>query len=407
MKKYFLLVAILALASCQDAYLENEVRSTVSHSVYDSAEQDAIQIASSAAAVFFDQSRSVRTITSAKAVTPIYSSSYSRVEGEEPIIYAVDYDDNQGFAIISAKNTTDQLLGVFESGSYEEAMENRSFEYYIESASNYVQLGVILGDTIPEPYALQIRENTSKAKSPKIKVRWGQGYPYGMYCPNKVAGCSNTAMAQIMSYYKYPTTLELTYEGAASDSIMLDWDVILKHKKSTSNNESDTTCCGSSKAHIMIASLLRELGNRAYSDYTADNSTVTFNFVLQQVLTDLGYTVSSSSSYYAGVEYDTLDSGLLLTIGNDKRDETGHTWVVDGYRFISMFMVDKKTGAIVKALNSSPHYAHVNWGWNGSGNGYYLSNVFDTDNPLMLDLGCSSTSNGYYSVDVRYYLVSH
>jgi hypothetical protein len=96
-----------------------------------------------------------------------------------------------------------------------------------------------------------------------------------------------------------------------------------------------------------------------------------------------------------------------LTIGNDKRDETGHTWVVDGYRFISMFMVDKKTGAIVKALNSSPHYAHVNWGWNGSGNGYYLSNVFDTDNPLMLDLGCSSTSNGYYSVDVRYYLVSH
>jgi hypothetical protein len=407
MRKIYLIVVILALASCQDTYIGNDFQPTASQCDYNSAEQEAIQIASSAASVFFDQSRSVRTITSAKAVTPIYSSSSSRTDGEDPIIYAVDYDDNQGFAVVSARNTENQLLGVFESGSYEDALENPSFEYYISSASTFV-----LRDTIVNPiskeFTVLMSENKSKAKTPKIQVRWGQGNPYGMYCPNKISGCTNTAMAQVMTYYKYPTKLKLTYDGAPSDSISLDWDEITKHTITTSNNESDTTCCGSMQAHIMIATLIRELGERAGSSYLTDGQgTATSDYMIKYVLSGLGYSTTSLANYYSGVEYDELDNGILIVRGTVSGENYGHAWVVDGYKYIVKLLIDRSTKKIIRELDSNHHYAHVNWGWNGTGNGYYLSNVFDTNAPYKLDSGCSSTSNGYYSDNVKYLVVSH
>ena len=40
---------------------------------------------------------------------------------------------------------------------------------------------------------------------PKLTVSWGQTWHEGDYCPNGVSGCTNTALAQIMTYFEYPT----------------------------------------------------------------------------------------------------------------------------------------------------------------------------------------------------------
>jgi hypothetical protein len=398
----------LALVSCQNAYLENEVQPTASQSGYNSAEQQAIQLASSAASVFFDQSRSIRTITAANAVTPVYSTSSSRTEGENPTIYAVDYDDNQGFAIISAQNIDNKLLGVFESGTYEDAMENPEFEYYVESAVDYVNANSLSVDSIriKDTY---VQPDFSKSIGPLLEVQWGQDYPYGMYCTNKISGCTNTAMAQIMSYYKYPTTLELTYAGAESDSITLDWDEILKHKKSNSKyDETDLSCCDSENVHTMIASLLRELGTRAGSIYN-NNSTSTYRYNIPSTLKSFGYEVSSLKEYTTGIEYDELSKGLLIVCGRryDGSGYHGHAWVVDGYRFTYVFTRKETPDGVVYEKSTNPHYAHVNWGWDGVSNGYYLSNVFDTSNPYSLDDKTSNPTMSYnYNTDVQYFVVS-
>ncbi len=51
----------------------------------------------------------------------------------------------------------------------------------------------------------------------------------------------------------------------------------------------------------------------------------------------------------------------------------GHAWVFDGYY--------KKNGS---------YFFHCNWGWDGNGDGYYLSGVFDTRERVGIEEGVDS-----------------
>jgi hypothetical protein len=54
------------------------------------------------------------------------------------------------------------------------------------------------------------------------------------------------------------------------------------------------------------------------------------------------------------------------------------------------------------------NYAHVNWGWDGRGNGYYLTNVFDTSSPYSLDDSSLIIENNYnFNKGVYFVTVSH
>jgi hypothetical protein len=412
MKHLYSLIALLALVSCQDSLVQDEIKSPVEMTDLKSNEEYAILIAEHAASAFYGESRVSRVVTSSKAVTPIYSNVTSRTDDETPSLYAVDYDDNQGFAIISAENTNDKVLGIFETGSYEDAIENPSFDYYIERAANYVKIiaPVDSNETVIEGTIVDMKEDRSKKISPKISTEWGQRYPYGLYCPNGVSGCVNTAIAQIMSYYKYPESIKLTYSGASQDSISLVWSEILKHKKSNDyySDGSDLSCCGSSDAHNMIASLIREIGERTYSTYKTGDTISTQSKLAQipYAIKSFGLNISSFLAYAAGVEYDELAKGVLLVYGS--HGNSAHMWVVDGYRRIyTILKVKTSTGETTKVADN-PNYAHVNWGWNGLSNGYYLSSVFDTSRELYADDNCPMSSARYvYNENLKYYVVSH
>jgi hypothetical protein len=74
----------------------------------------------------------------------------------------------------------------------------------------------------------------------------------------------------------------------------------------------------------------------------------------------------------------------------------GHQWVIDGYQ---QFSVTVKIDKSLTAWKEYPDYVHCNLGWrNYSGNGWYISGVFDTN---YVPVPTRSSSPGFYQWKVE------
>lgn len=318
----------------------------------------------------------------------------------DTLIYVFNFENNEGFALVSASKGTEGLLAITEKGHYMLGKEsdNESFDYFIEKAKDYV-----MASKIPpiEPIDTTISINVVKEQidnivGPYISVKWGQNDPEGVYFSNGIAGCTNTAMAQIMSYYCWPNNINLTYNG--SGSYDLDWIAMNKHNNFSSlENE-----CNGRTTHTMVAKLCRQLGFLNSSqcfDYFTNTQT---ERVGRSTLVTLGYNVGNWTSYTQSYVKRQLDQNhLLLMIGQLHQSEAGHAWVVDGYRIIGPIeYVYKKIGNgdwfIDEIYDKTTYYNHINWGFYGDNDGYFVGGIF-----AMSDYSFPDTGNnpGNYNFD--------
>lgn len=193
------------------------------------------------------------------------------------------------------------------------------------------------------PYTIQ--------KGPYIQTTWGQGCGYNSQtpsmscgpCSHAYTGCVATAMAQIMKYHQYPTTYT--------------WS-------SMPNSYGTTT----------TAVLMRNIGNSVSMTYNCDGSSAdTKNKVAAAFKNTFGYSTAS----YADYNYQTVKNELnynrpvILRGGRNTgwwifgQYSDGHAWVCDGY----LNYIDPCWGSILKF--------NMNWGWDGSYNGWYSFNNFN------------------------------
>ena len=133
----------------------------------------------------------------------------SSSNSSDTLIYIVNYNDNAGFAIISANRGTTALLGVSDCGNYDDAIsENKGLALFMDMAKAFVGNNPI---SSPTPPMIEVETTLIANKNPLITVAWGQKFPEGLYCPNTICGCANTAAIQIFSYYESPIFLNLTF----------------------------------------------------------------------------------------------------------------------------------------------------------------------------------------------------
>lgn len=112
----------LIVVSCQDS--ANSDLQTSNEKLYAQSDSirtidEAIDIANTAAIEFFgENTRSEpRIATKSSNVTPIYAQ-LSRSDEESPVLYVVNYDNDEGFAVITANSNLVPVLAVTEEGSY-------------------------------------------------------------------------------------------------------------------------------------------------------------------------------------------------------------------------------------------------------------------------------------------------
>lgn len=223
-------------------------------------------------------------------------------------------------------------------------------------------------------------------------IEWGQDHPYNALCPTKdgkstPSGCVATALSQIMMYHRYPLhgNGSIDYHTRTNnfhitrdfEHTYFDWDQM---------RETYSAVVSDKRIVAPIATLLTTVGAAVQMDYDIDGSGAFDDNALYGLKNYLGY---DSDAFFADIEdysaelwHNVLQQELIegrpVYYTGTSGGASGHAFVIDG--------MQKGSDGLM--------YYHVNWGWDGRYNGYYLLNALK---PKASGTGGNSTSN--YSYD--------
>lgn len=381
------------------APVTNDQPSTTTISKKIALEQAAEIAEQAAASIDKPVSRSACRLASVRNIK-VLTGIQSRANEPDTLIYIVNFDDNKGYALISAYDIEANVLAVIDRGHYPTDDEDtfEMFTYYVDAAKEYVdakrQTPLSRGDypgTIdpiikPRPEEKTVIDTIyNVVVSPKLgELQWGQDYPLNRYCPNGVVGCSPLSIAQAMAVIKPTQYIAYNFPNAPKAGESIDWDLVWKHKRWDNTDD---------EANQMLSRLCRQIGQIASSEYRTDGSGTSTNRNNKKDAVKFffpGRIIEGYSKYDVWDVISAIDKGIVifsanLYINNVKQD-AGHSWVGDGswkyhlrYRHYERegFYIDDDSGWELKSeYDSANRYIHCNWGWNGNHDGYYLYEPF-------------------------------
>lgn len=159
----------------------------------------------------------------------------TKSSSSDTLMYILNFERNEGFAVFSAADSEHpRLICVTQKGFYD-GNPTGIFgfdEYMRQMMSECSHLGK---DSIAEEDVSTKASNPVKiVVKPFIPVSWNQDAPFNWYCSSPYneevpAGCVAIAIAQAMSTYGKPESINLTYDGAPSSTEMLNWEDIISH----------------------------------------------------------------------------------------------------------------------------------------------------------------------------------
>lgn len=439
---FFTIAAMVVAVSCQREVVYNEGPCVVENEAlvantntrsYD----EALSIAEGALKVVEgDDTRSTikRVIMRNDGQTVMRPVTRGSEVSEEPIMYVFNNEDNQGFTIVAADRTLDPIIAVTENGSYTygEPTGVEAFDAYMTGIEE--RLVVTLPPVNPMPgYIIDtVRYNYTNV-GPLLKTMWGQGGVYARETMLGTIGCGPLAVAQVMAFHQYPSTLELTYM-TPSTTIALNWTDILKHTVGEGENPGlfiGNYLCDCGCDYIAMSQLLREVGERAGIDYgyDANYGGVDIRITMddaRSALRSLGYNATKFAPLFPGYQFyysdmlaDLRESRPVLLNGYDSSLNEGHIWVADGYYYkdseLDYYVLNPNYQPLLN--NGEPQYiydhtaieqhelVHFNWGWNGMCNGWFNLEHFESDNASIYDNYQSNNdadTNFCYSIKLIY-----
>ena len=379
--------------------------------------QDAIGLLGESSTTRSGKPRSINT----NSVQYIINTSSTRsIDAPDTLMYVFNYEDNAGFAVVAASRLAEELLAVTEQGNYVVGQEtgNVGFDLFMDLATAYL-LDSLPKIELPEPGPGTLTEYKSEtirdtvSYGPYVTVRWGQEWPYNIYCytltgERAYAGCVATAIAQIMSYYRHPERLIISYDNSR-DMQYLSWGNILQHWQSFNTM---CACDEPSISHHQIARLIRQIGYYVSMNYGAvdgPDGSGAYSTNVYDALDYLGYKSSAFQPYTFDKVFSSLSGQKLVYMRGQIPNKGGHAWVVDGCIQITTTRTEyiRPQGYLFWQILEQhvyvDKYNHINWGWNGDCNGYFSSVVFNTASPHALDPNSTITGSANFTVNLDIY----
>lgn len=257
-----------------------------------------------------------------------------------------------GFVIAAGDDSTGaSLLGYSDTGEIDPAVMPPALRDALEAFAT--------GSVEQTP-----REGSRQNIEPLLKTRWGQDAPFYNNCPvyegeRCVTGCVATAISQVLNHYKYPSC----GTGVASATVK-DTDLSLdltEHPIDWENILDDYSGDYSAVEAAAVANLMHVVGMAINTSYSPHSSGATVTDEVKGLTTYLDFDKSLRSlrhDFYTVTEwndmaYRELSAGKPI-VYNGFNVFGGHCFVIDGY--------DGTNG----------EFFHVNWGWHGMSDGYFL-----------------------------------
>ena len=277
---------------------------------------------------------------------------------------------DKGFVIIAADDRLPAVLGYSDIGSFDADDVPPAMQEWLDSYA--AQAEAIAAGAAPE-----VRSASRPAIAPMLPVHWGQGAPYNVLLPHvegssnahAYVGCVATAMAQIMGYWHYPPRPTQTIPGYTSDDgtiqmtmpsldpMDFDWENM--HPAYYVNDSTSDAC-------MAVANLMLYSTTAMRSNFGKSSTSAAFYDIPDRLMTYFGYKNTAcyinranfTTQSWEDTIYAELWSGCPVVYTGYKQS-AGHAFVCDGYDGEGRF--------------------HINWGWEGKSNGYFLLNLLNPD----------------------------
>ena len=362
---------------------------------------EAIAIAENTAARLFPKNESRSAVRHAsKSNVRVIKSDKGRSEDEEALIYAVNFDNNEGFALVSRPRNVCDVLAVVPEGSFdeEEADNTPGVALFMDCAKSYLSIGTdSLNIDIPVHYPgmelgpCRIDTLMYYHLEPMVANIWGQRGFIAHFCSNGYVGCGPLAIATVSVFQNFQagsnTTLTYTFPGRDINQEKINWTELCRHKREAAVTDKGYQpeicyCEDKAAAHKSLARLCRQIGQDADADYSKWYGTGIDALVIPGVLrkyTPSKYTITGPRTFNCNELSRFLDNGLIVVYGRDL-NKGGHVWFADGYDILhthEVYAAASATGEYERRERYNHRVmTYMHWGWDGSYDGFYSGNVF-------------------------------
>ena len=294
-----------------------------------------------------------------------------------------------GFVIVSG----DSAIGPYLAYSHDSSFKTEEMPENVALYLSDLEKEVLWYRSHPEAqpcYGSSAGANVSEVDLGTAK--WNQTDPYNLLTPNNsVTGCVATAMAIVMRHNRWPekgtgslpgyTTYSKKYVIEGYDlGHTYDWDKMPLSGIFTSEEQKN-----------QVAQLMLDCGVMVQMDYTSKVSGAYTEDIIPAMTEYMGYDKSAklmireayTKDAWFEIIKEQIDADHPVLYGGNSEDG-GHQFVVDGY-------------------NSSKE-VHINFGWGGSGDGFYMltdMGGFTSYNDLIINI--KKDEGGVYE---PYYMMS-
>ncbi|RLD80311.1 MAG: hypothetical protein DRJ15_07360 [Bacteroidetes bacterium] len=306
----------------------------------------------------------------------VISNEYTRYLDGTPAFYAFDFATG-GFVIVSAEDVFDPIIGYSFEGEFpkgEHAYVYASFlQGYVDQIAYIRENNITAEASITAEWShlstsdianLNILKNP-KDVDPLVTAMWNQDNPYNLMCPadgsgpggHAYVGCVATAMSLIMHYWNYPIhgENERTYtppnpaygpQYANFEDTYYSWtgmQDVIDNKNPYPIAEIGYHCA------VAVDMDFGPDGSGAYSFIVANRIAYYLRYDAANFYKREDYSVTSWHNFLT----NDIDNGYPIYYSGVSSAGGGHAFVCDGYQGTDY---------------------HFNFGWSGSGNGYFSIN---------------------------------
>ena len=294
--------------------------------------------------------------------------------------YVVNTDN--GFVIVAGDDRAQEILayGNEPLGSMNNLPENMRF--WLRNYKAQIEL-------LQSRPGMKVQKPAIKADvvsvEPMLEAKWDQGYPYYNQCPmdgdrRGLTGCATTSLAQVFYKWQYPTQPTPEVPGyttrtrgfvlSALPSTTFDWANMLP-----TYNYSATDV-----QRNAVAWLMRYIGQAEEMDYTNEGSEAWEDDILRACHL-FGY-VDARVEYKATLNFDTHDENMIINDADWSvmlQDElaAGRPVVYCAYSYSNAYNSFYGHAFNVDGYDASTGMYSINWGWSGTGNGYFALRAFN------------------------------
>lgn len=322
--------------------------------------------------------------------------AYTSATETETHYYVFNYGSDEGYVIIGGDMAAQEVLAYGETGHFDyEALPPQMKDWLtgysdqIHEAIRQVKDGETVIVSEADKKQASRRASGRSNISALLTTKWDQIAPYNSQMPfnqksgytgsySFATGCVATAGAQIMKYYNWPDSgvgshtsnkgINGEWFSADFENTVYQWD---KMKDTYDPEGQQYGVYHGTEEEIAVGTLMYHIGvsvDMSYGQFRSNGSSSSSYDLAKSLITYFKYSKMISyeeRNYYSDQDWEDLIYAELAAnrpvLYRGSEGELGHAFVCDGYQ----------NGKF-----------HINWGWNGSYNDYFLLTPTATEKAL-------------------------